>query len=64
MNIEECPFCGENIDMDWEMVDYIADGGDGPHEFECPYCGEIMIVEVEWEPIYRVQTPQQSTGQE
>lgn len=59
MDIEECPFCGKGINMDEEVTDLIIDGGDGPYELECPYCGDVMSVEVDWEPVYYVQTPPQ-----
>ena len=56
MDIEECPFCGKDIDMDEVMTDYIIDGGSGPHDLDCPHCEKIMRVEVDWEPVYYVQT--------
>jgi endogenous inhibitor of DNA gyrase (YacG/DUF329 family) len=59
---EECPFCGKDINMDWELTDYIIDG-EPPYELECPHCGKLMKVDVDWEPIYFVQIPPQPKQQ-
>lgn len=61
-NEEECPFCGENINMDEEMADHIIDG-EPPYELECPYCENEMKVSVDWEPVYFVHTPPQPKQQ-
>lgn len=61
-NEEECPFCGKDINMDEEMVDHIIDG-EPPYELVCPHCENEMKVDVEWEPVYFIQTPPQPKQQ-